>query len=136
MNPKVINSMNARLARLEALLENSDVFKAEGGTTYGGLQYEGSTFNINQQLAENYGFDANANTIFELQQRIAELELLIAGGSHDTDQTGAQDAGAGVGDDASDGSGTSGGVPAGFTEIELTVCSGITQTTITVLGRL
>lgn len=113
MNPKVINSMNARLSRLEALLENNDVFKAAGGTTYGGLQYEGSTFNIeapnlDQTLANNYGFGPNDMVIAELQQRINELELLVAGGSNDTNQSGAQDAGAAIGDDAEAGSGSAG----------------------------
>lgn len=119
MNPKVINNINARLARIEALLENSDVFKAQGGTTYGGLQYEGSQYNYNfgsdsqgfgpqdlgQEMSQNYGFGPGDMAIFEMQQRIAELELLIANGSNDTNQSGALDAGAGVGDDASDGSG-------------------------------
>lgn len=149
MNPKVINSMNARLARLESLLENSDVFKAEGGTTYGGLNYEGSTYNfgapeqqqsvgygpLDQQLSNNYGFDANANTIFELQQRIAELELLVAGGSNDTNQGGALDAGAATGDDGESGMGTAGGLPAGFTEIEVVICVDGVSTPATILGR-
>ncbi len=128
MNPKVINSLNARLARIEALLENQDTF-GSGGTTYGGLNYEGSQFNmqlpessfgpamipeamqlqmqswLQEQLAENYGFGSNDQTIAELQQRISELELLVAGGSRDTNQGGALDAGASVGDDASDGTG-------------------------------
>ncbi len=108
MNPKVINSLAARIARIESLLEDKDSFGAAGGTTYGGLQFEGSTYNIGTldgQLAENNGFEANANTIAELQQRISELELLISGGSNDTNQSGALDVGAAVGDDASEGSG-------------------------------
>lgn len=148
MNPKVINSMNARLSRLEALLENNDVFNAQGGTTYGGLQYEGSTFNIeapnpdqpfsglDQQLANNYGFGPNDMVIAELQQRISELELLIAGGSNDTYQGDALDASQSVGDDGERGSGTSGGIPEGFSEIEIEVCDGTTSTTIAVIGRV
>lgn len=113
MNPKVINSINARLARIEAMLENSDVFKQAEGATYGGLQYEGSqtTYNfqpLEQELAQNYGFGANDMTIFEMQQRIADLELQIAGGSNDTNQSGALDAGAGVGDDGETGTGQAG----------------------------
>lgn len=143
MNPKIINSMNARLARLEALLESNDVFKAQGGATYGGLNYQGSTFNIespqagqeggmmympgglsdmgmlnfeqqqqmspnlDQQLAENFGFGPNDMVVAELQQRISELELLVAGGSNDTFQGDALDAGAAVGDDGERGNGDS-----------------------------
>lgn len=117
MNPKVINSLNARLSRIEAMLENSDVFKAAGGTTYGGLQYQGSQYNYNfeaadagsqsldQQMAQNYGFGPSDMAIFELQQRIAELELLVAGGSNDIFQGGALDAGQAVGDDGEGGTG-------------------------------
>ena len=142
MNPKVINSMNARLARIEALLENSDVFKAEGGTTYGGLQYEGSTFNIDsvqpleQQLSNNYGFGPNDFVIAELQQRISELELLVAGGSNDTNQSGALDAGAAVGDDGETGAGSPVGIPAGFTEVPITLCIDGVTTPATILARI
>lgn len=158
MNPKVINSLNARLARIEALLENQDTFGSGGGTTYGGLNYQGSEFNLSlpessfgpamipealqlqmqnwlqEQLEQNYGFGANDQTIAELQQRIAELELLVAGGSNDTNQSDALDAGAAVGDDASDGSGTAGGIPAGFTEVEISICDNGTARTMTVIG--
>ena len=124
MNPKIINSINARLARVEALLENQDTFGSGSGATYGGLNFQGSEYNtefgaqitpdqiesmvrntLAQELANNYGFGANDQTIAELQQRIAELELLVAGGSNDTNQGAALDAGAAVGDDASDGTG-------------------------------
>lgn len=149
MNPKVINSINARLARIEALLENSDVFKAQGGTTYGGLQYEGSQYNYNfgsdsqgfgpqdlgQEMSQNYGFGPSDMAIFEMQQRIAELELLIANGSNDTNQSGALDAGAAVGDDASDGSGST-GIPAGFSQIEIEVCQDGVAKTMTVIGTI
>jgi hypothetical protein len=108
MSQKVLNALATRIARLESLAEDKDAFPSAGGVTYGGLQFEGSTFNIgtlDEQLSENNGFDANANTIFDLQQRISELELLISGGSNDTNQGGALDAGQGVGDDASEGTG-------------------------------
>lgn len=142
MNPKALNALSARVARLEALLENGDVFKAQGDTTYGGLQFQGSTYNfeapppLEQQLAGNFGFGANDMAMFEMQQRIAELEMLVSGGSNDTFQGSALDAGAAVGDDASDGSGTAGGIPAGFTEIPIQVCDGTTSLTIVVLGRV
>lgn len=118
--------MNARLSRLEALLENSDVFKAQGGTTYGGLQYEGSQYNYNfesaeqqgvqQQLAQNYGFGPTDMAIFEMQQRIAELELLMSGGSNDTYQGAALDATQSIGDDGERGSGESSQSPAEIAE--------------------
>jgi hypothetical protein len=164
MNPKVINSLNARLARIEALLENQDTFGSGGGTTYGGLNYQGSEFNLSlpessfgpamipeamqlqmqnwlqEQLEQNYGFGANDQTIAELQQRIAELELLVAGGSNDTNQSDALDAGAAVGDDASDGTGqpagSGNGIPAGFTEVEISICDGGTAKTMTVIGTI
>ena len=155
MNPKIINSINARLARVEALLENQDTFGSGSGTTYGGLNFQGSEYNtefgaqvtpdqiesmvrdsLAQQLANNYGFGANDQTIAELQQRIAELELLVAGGSNDTNQGGALDAGAAVGDDASDGSGTAGGIPEGFTEVEISICDNGVANTMTVIGTI
>lgn len=117
MNPKIINSLNARLARIEALLENNDAFKAAGGTTYGGLQYQGSQYNYNfeaadsndqmldQQMMQNYGFGPTDMAMFDLQQRMAELELLVAGGSNDTFQGNALDAGAATGDDGEGGTG-------------------------------
>lgn len=142
MNPKALNALAARVARLEKLLEDNDVFKPGGGTTYGGLDYQGSTYNfqgpqnLEQELAQNFGFDANAATIFELQQRIADLELMISNGSNDTYQGAALDAGVGVGDDASDGTGSAGGIPAGFTEVIIYGCVGGVSTQLTVLGRL
>ena len=96
MNPKTINAMAARIARLEALLEDKDQFKTDSNTTYGGLQYEGSQFNI--------GTD-DTGAIFDLQQRTSELELLAADGSRDTSQSGALDAGQAVGDDGIAGTG-------------------------------
>jgi hypothetical protein len=142
MNPKALNALAARVARIEALMENKDAFGPQGNTTYGGLQYEGSTFNIaapegmgqDEQMAQNNGFDANAFTIFELQQRISELEMLVAGGSNDTNQGGALDSGAAVGDDASDGSGSASGIPAGYGPVEISICDGSTTRTMTVLG--
>ena len=126
MNPKALNALAARVARLETLMENSDVFKAEGDTTYGGLQFEGSEFNFDGQSAE----------MFELQQRINDLELLVANGSRDVAQGGALDAGASVGDDGSDGTGSAGGVPAGFTEVPITLCIDGVSTPATILARI
>ncbi len=124
MNPKTLNALAARVARLETLLENNDVFKQGGDTTYGGLEFEGSQYNFNDPQ------------LFELQQRINDLELQVANGSRDVAQGGAQDAGASVGDDGSTGSGGAGGIPEGFTQIQITICDNGTQKTMTVIGTV
>ena len=136
MNPKALNALAARVARIEALLENKDLFGPGGGATYGGLTYEGSQFGgVEQQLVENYGFGANDATVFDLQQRIAELELLVAGGSNDTRQSDPLDATQSVGDDGSDGTGGGGsGVPEGYGPVEISICDGGVAKTMTVLG--
>lgn len=170
MNPKVINSLSARVAKLEAMMENNDLFQQAGGASYGGLNYQGSEFGglqfgdnyfqgsqfgdsqyqggsapqfpweqyapAEQQMAENYGFGANEQAISELMQRISELELLVAGGSNDTRQTGALDATQQVGDDASDGTGTAGGIPAGFTQVQLSICDNGVAKTMMVIGTV
>ncbi len=152
MNPKAINALSARVARIEALMEDNDVFKQQGVTTYGGLDYQGSQFggiqfgdnyfqspesqrsDYQQEQSDNYGFGPTESTVNDLMQRISELELLVAGGSNDTRQSEAQDADQTVVDDASQGTGTAGGIPAGYGPVDISVCVGGVAMTMTVIG--
>ena len=166
MTPKQINALSARIARLETLLEDKDAFSTGGGTSAGeGFSYQGSQFggisfgdnyfqtqgqdgsgfggignewNLDQQLEDNYGFGPTEATINELMGRIAELELLTAGGSRDTQQDGALNAGQDVGDDKGTGTGDASagdaGVPEGYGPIEISICDNGTSRTMNVLG--
>lgn len=157
MNSKVLNDLSARIARIEALMENNDTFSTAAPSTDGGFNYQGSQFggvqfgdnyfqtqdgsglggyqpyNLDQQLEENYGFGPTDATITDLMNRIAELELMVAGGSRDTQQSGSLNAGQSVGDDAATGSGTS-GIPAGFTTVTISICDNGVAKTMQVIG--
>lgn len=143
MNPKAINALSARIARLETMLEEKDAFGAAPtsaseafsyqGSTFGGVQFGDNYFqnqdqsNLDQQLEENYDFGPTEAAINELMGRIAELELLTAGGSRDTGQEGSLDAGQDIGDDGGDGTGSSSGGDSGpdaFDELEAAASNG------------
>lgn len=131
IDQRQINELTARLAKLETMLQNNDAYSPPGAVTLADMdlgpgvdfsvpdmtQFMNQSqqdvawdpqFSSNQQTAiqdENYGFGPTDSTITDLLQRISDLETLVAGGSNDTNQSGALNAGAKVGDDGSNGTG-------------------------------
>lgn len=133
---KQYNELAARLARLETLLESNDALSPPGAVTLADMDlgpgvdlsipdysqylsqrtdpsivWNAETLGASDQFMrdeqeQNYGFGPTDSTITDLMQRIQDLELFVAGGSKDTNQDGAEDAGAEVGDDGATGTGT------------------------------
>lgn len=128
------NELAARLAKLETLLQNNDAYSPPGAVKLDDLdfgpevdlsipditQFMNQTqpdvvwdpqFTSDQQMVlqdENYGFGPTDSAITDMLQRLSDLETFVAGGSNDTNQSGALNAGADVGDDGLNGSDSSG----------------------------
>lgn len=125
------NELAARLARLETLLQDNDAYAPPGAVTLAeldlgpGLDFSVPTYDdyinrpdpniiwdpeatstqLDEKLASNDSFVASDQAIIDLMARLLALETMLSGGSNDTNQSNAQGAGAGVGDDTFTGTG-------------------------------
>ncbi len=132
MDQRQINELMARVAKLETLLEANDAYQPPGAVTLKDMDLgPGLSFDIpdysqwqNQNLEWDPEYDPQSYSDWqnELQQandafattqgavddilsRLGNIETFLSGGSNDTNQSGALNAGAGVGDDGQTGTG-------------------------------
>lgn len=82
---------------------------------------------------ENFGYGPSDSGIDAILARLANIETFLSGGSNDTNQSGALNAGQSIGGDGQTGSGGV-GIPAGYGPVTIAVCVDGVTGTMSVLG--